>query len=69
MKFQVYLFKIEAERNFAATFRPQAEKLRSFEEIPSEIQRNWTFLTKPGDVLLPEEDWNQVKKLNTFKTV
>uniref|UniRef100_V5GKK7 Angiotensin-converting enzyme n=1 Tax=Anoplophora glabripennis TaxID=217634 RepID=V5GKK7_ANOGL len=52
--------KIAADKAYGSLLTEETKNLKEYEYIPQEIERNYTFLLKPGDGLLPEEEWNML---------
>lgn len=59
-----YADKVKTETSFGIMIKAHYEVLKEFDDIPAELERNWTYQVKPGDALLPEEKWN---KFVTYK--
>ncbi|RZC32885.1 angiotensin-converting enzyme, partial [Asbolus verrucosus] len=52
--------RIDAQINHERLLKDQYNNLKSYENIPFQVQRNWTALVKSGDTLLSREDWNSL---------
>ncbi|KAJ8914194.1 hypothetical protein NQ315_015967 [Exocentrus adspersus] len=50
--------KIEADNDYGTLLRAWSENFKTYEDIPTDVQKNYTYFIKPGDGLLPEKDWN-----------
>lgn len=61
---KISLQKILAEGELAQYVAKQKVNLQDLTEVPEDLQRRWNLLVKPGDYLLPEENWNMVKHSN-----
>lgn len=60
----ICFLKIVAEGDMAELLLKQNELLKDFTtEIPEDLQRKMDLLLKPGDFLLPSEDFNHVSCL------
>uniref|UniRef100_A0AAR5PBB4 Angiotensin-converting enzyme n=1 Tax=Dendroctonus ponderosae TaxID=77166 RepID=A0AAR5PBB4_DENPD len=57
---QLFDKTVEQQRRFGEIVKGHYEQLRTFTDIPSDLERNWTYQVKPGDALLAQDKWDKL---------
>ncbi|XP_025833278.1 uncharacterized protein LOC112905327 isoform X2 [Agrilus planipennis] len=59
--------KIKAQNVYGSYLKSQAERMRKFNDVSSDFFRNWTIISKPGDVEMSAADYGELSSQTRWK--